>query len=77
MWIIVFLQHTVAVWILSSLIMVNIWTADRVMDLSLLQSAVSSPTSANSCSDRLCLITEDASGQVWQLLVGVHRFMAD
>ena len=68
-----FLQLTVAIWILSSLIMVNLWTADRVTDLSLLRSAASSPTPGpgGSCLDRLCLVTEAASGQVWQLFIGM------
>ena len=62
------LQHMVAVWLLSSLIMVNLWTGDVVKDLTLCQSASSCSGgghhSGSSCPDRLCLVTEDTSGQV-------------
>ena len=61
-------QHVVAVWLLSSLIMVNLWTGDAVKDLSLCQSASSCSGGGNhsdfSCPDRLCLVTENTSGQV-------------
>ena len=62
------LQYMVAVWLLSSLIMVNLWTGDVVKDLTLCQSVSSCSGgghhSDSSCPDRLCLVTEDTSGQV-------------
>ena len=62
------LQYMVAVWLLSSLIMVNLWTGDVVKDLTLCQSTSSCSGggrhSDSSCPDWLCLVTEDTSGQV-------------
>lgn len=60
--------EAVVVWLLSSLVMVNVWSPSRsrgaVKDFALCQSLAGSSFSASlHCSDQLCLITEDKDRQ--------------
>ena len=51
-----------AVWLLSSLVITNIWTGGTVKDLALCQSGLTH-RNGSQYTDRLCLITE-GDGQV-------------
>lgn len=60
-----FPQHMATVWLLPSLIMVNVWMGDSVKDLSICHSvSCSGSGDPGSCPDRLCLITENSCAQV-------------
>ena len=59
------------VWLLSSLIVVNVWSSSRVKHFSLCQGLSSGTAlhtvatgSTAGCTDRLCLITESSAGKV-------------
>lgn len=54
------------VWLLSSLIVVNMWTSSTVKHFSLCQglSVHTATESTLECTDRLCLITENSAGKV-------------
>ena len=65
-------QGMLEVWLLSSLIVVNVWTSSEVKHFSLCQGLPGGTTvhsESTGCTDRLCLITESSAGKVCRYCV--------